>query len=121
MPNWSSGCTGRSQSYVNEHLKVIPHNLASPAEFAALFPADLVKVRDALNARLQLIESFAEENPAHLPADDLETVRSWRHLVAGTFCVFRELKNYTVFLPTGSSAASLHLNGCGTFKAVSTQ
>ena len=86
--------------FVNQRLKVIPDKLATPEEFAALSPQDRLKVRDALNARLDLIESFVDENPAHLPADELDIVRSWRHLVAGKFYIFRELKKYTVFLST---------------------
>jgi hypothetical protein len=30
--------------------------------------------------------------------EELDIVRSWRHLVAGKFCIFREQKKYTVFL-----------------------
>ena len=53
---------------------------------------------------LDLIESFVDENPAHLSDDELDIVRSWRHLVDGKFYVFRELKKYTVFLSTTSPA-----------------
>ena len=77
--------------FVNQRLKVIPDKFATPEEFAALSPEVRLKVRDALNAKLDLIESFVDENPAHLSEDELDIVRSWRHLVAGTFYVFREL------------------------------
>ncbi len=90
--------------FVNQRLKVIPDKIASPEEFAALSPQVRLKVRDALNANLALIESFADENPAHLSDDELGIVRSWRHLVAGRFYVFRELKKHTVFLSTTSPA-----------------
>ena len=69
--------------FVNQRLKVIPDDLATPDEFAALSPEVRLKVRDALNANLDLIESFVDENPAHLSEDELDIVRSWRHLVAG--------------------------------------
>jgi Domain of unknown function (DUF6398) len=87
--------------YVNDRLKVIPNELAAPEDFAAVAPQDRMKVRNALNGRLDLIESFVDENPARLPAEELDIVRSWRHLVAGKFYIFRELKKYTVFLSTG--------------------
>lgn len=90
--------------FVNQRLKVIPDKLASPEEFAALSPEVRVKVRDALNVHLDLIESFVDENPANLSDDELDIVRSWRHLVAGKFYVFRELAKYTVFLSTTSPA-----------------
>ena len=90
--------------FVNQRLKVIPNKVATPDEFAALSPEVRLKVRDALNANLDLIESFTAENPAHLSDDELDLVRSWRHLVTGKFYVFREFKKYTVFLSTTSPA-----------------
>ena len=90
--------------FVNQRLKVIPDKLATPDEFAALSPQVRLKVRDALNAHLDLIESFVDENPAHLSDDELDIVRSWRHLVTGRFYVFRELKKHTVFLTTTDPA-----------------
>src|SRR5437773_10092282 len=89
--------------FVNRRLKVIPNKLATPEEFAALSPEVRLKVRDALNANLDLIESFVDENQAHLSERELDIVRSWRHLVTGRFYVFRELKKYTVFLSTTRS------------------
>ena len=90
--------------FVNQRLKVIPDKLANADAFAALSPQVRLKVRDALNANLDLIETFTAENPAHLSDDELDIVRSWRHLVTGKFYVFRELKKYTVFLSTTSPA-----------------
>jgi len=90
--------------FVNQRLKVIADNPATPEDFAARSPEVRLKVRDALNANLDLIESFVAENPAHLSDDDLAIVRSWRHLETGKFYVFRELKKYTVFLSTTSPA-----------------
>jgi hypothetical protein len=92
--------------FVNQRLKVIPNQLTTPEEFAALSPEVRLKVRDALSANLDLIESFVAENPAHLPDDELDIVRSWRHGVTGKFYVFRELKKYTVFLSTTSPATA---------------
>jgi hypothetical protein len=84
--------------FVNQRLQVIPNKVASPEEFAALSPGVRLKVRDSLTANLDLIESFAGENPASLSDGELDIVRSWRHLAAGRFYVFKELKKYTVFL-----------------------
>jgi hypothetical protein len=90
--------------FVNQRLKVTPDNFSTPGEFAVLSPEVRVKVRDALNANLDLIESFVAENPAHFSEDELDIVRSWRHLVAGTFYVFRKLAKYTVFLSNSNPA-----------------
>lgn len=86
--------------FVNQRLTVIPDTLASPEQFAALPPGVRLKVRDALSDNLDLIGSFVDENPARLPDDELDIVRSWRHLAHGKFHIFRELKKYTVFLST---------------------
>ena len=69
--------------FVNQRLTVIPNKVATPEDFAALSPGVRLKVRDALTANLDLIESFAGENPASLSDDELDIVRSWRHLVVG--------------------------------------
>ena len=90
--------------FLNQRLKVIPDDLATPEDFAVLSPDTRLKVRDALLANVDLIESFVVENPANLSGDELNIVRSWRHLVAGKFYVFRELKKYTVFLSTTEPA-----------------
>jgi hypothetical protein len=90
--------------FVNQRLKLIPNKLATAEEFAALSPEVRIKIHNGLNANLDLIESFVAENPAHLFEDELDIVRSWRHLVKGEFYVFRELKKYTVFLTTTDPA-----------------
>jgi hypothetical protein len=86
--------------FVNQRLPVIPDDLASPDEFAALSPEARLKVRDAFLNHSDLLQSFVDENPADLPDDELDIIRSWQHLVHGKFYVFRELKKYTVFLST---------------------
>ena len=97
--------------FVNQRLKVIPDDIASPEEFAALSPEVRLKVRDAFLDHTDLIQSFVDENPAHLSDDELDIVRSWRHLVHGKFYVFRELKKYTVFLSTDKPAHRLRRPG----------
>ncbi len=92
--------------FVNQRLKVIPDDVASPDEFLSLSPETCVKVRDALLQHTDLIQSFVEENPLHLTSDDLEIVRSWQHLVHGRFYVFRQLKKYMVFLSPDEQAVA---------------
>src|SRR5947209_7288000 len=90
--------------FVNQRLAVLADALAGPEDFAAMSPEVRLKVRNALLGHLDLIASFVEENPAHLAADELDVVRSWRHQVAGKFYIFRELKKYTVFLSADNEA-----------------
>jgi hypothetical protein len=88
--------------YVNQRLKVTPNPVATPEEFAVLPPEVRLQVRDALTAHVELIDSFADENPAGLSEFELDIVRSWRHQLPGRFLVFRELKKHTVFLTTSA-------------------
>ena len=83
---------------------MIPDRIATADDFSALSPETRAKVRDALTQNIGLIDSFVSENPAQLSKDDLDIVRSWRHLTAGRFYVFREMANYTVFI-SGSAPA----------------
>jgi hypothetical protein len=51
--------------FVNQRLRVIPGNLASPEDFAALAPEARLKVRDAFLKHTDLMQSFVDENPVH--------------------------------------------------------
>lgn len=88
--------------FVNQRLNVTPLKLASPEDFAHAAPEARLQIRNALTANLELINAFVSENQFGLPDVELDIVRSWRHLVAGRFYIFRELKNYTVFLASVS-------------------
>jgi hypothetical protein len=87
--------------FVNQRLGALPDPLANPEEFAALPPQARLQVREAFLAHPELLRAFVEENPAHLPDDELAIAASWQHLRAGKFIIFRELAKYTVFLSTG--------------------
>lgn len=84
--------------FVNQRLKVLSDDVASPNAFSSLPPQVRLKVRDAFLGHTDLIQAFVDENPAHLSDDELDIVRSWQHLVHGKFYIFREMKKYTVFL-----------------------
>lgn len=84
--------------FVNERLQVLDCKLVRPEDFAVQSPEDRLKVRNALLDEIDLIEAFVDENQSRLSEDELDIVHSWRHLVAGDFYIFRELKKYTVFL-----------------------
>jgi hypothetical protein len=88
--------------YVNQRQKVLPQPVASPDEFSRLPGEVRAKCHEALLAQLDLIDSFVAENPAHLTNEELDIVRSWRHLVHGEFYVFRQLQKYAVFLTAKS-------------------
>src|SRR5437868_3344290 len=68
--------------FVNQRLDVIEKLLESPDQVGNLPPDDGLKLRDALLANMDLIDAFASENPFQRPEEELEIVRSWKHLVA---------------------------------------
>src|SRR5262245_33418163 len=84
--------------FVNQRLKVIDDKVATPEAYSGLPPETRLKVHKALLDHMELIDAFADENPFHFDEGDLEIVRSWKHLVTGTFYAFRQLQDYMVFL-----------------------
>jgi hypothetical protein len=84
--------------FVNRKLKVIDEEIATPEAYSGLPPETRLRVHRALLDHIELIDAFADENPSHLDEADLEIVRSWKHLVSGTFYAFRYLRTETVFL-----------------------
>ena len=66
-------------------------------------PEKRLAVRNALFRPPGTDRRVHKENPAGLPADELEIVAAWKHAVVGKFYVFRYLTKYTVFLSSGGS------------------
>ena len=83
--------------YANRKLGIVP-GVDSEEAFRASSLEDKVKIRDALYADPQVIDSFVAENPAGLSPDELALVATWKQAVVGTFYIFRYLKRYAVFL-----------------------
>jgi hypothetical protein len=87
--------------YTNEQMDVI-QGISTPDAFMELPIEEKGEIRNALYENIELIDSFVKENSFGLSPEELEIVHSWRDFVAGTFYLFRYLKNYTVFLDSGS-------------------
>lgn len=87
--------------FVNDRRRVLSDKLSSPEEFGNQSPDARLDVRNTLLDDIDLIESFVDQNPFAFSDEELDTVLSWRHLVAGSFYIYRELKGYTVFLDAG--------------------
>jgi hypothetical protein len=86
--------------YVNQKLRVEPSMLDARTDE----PWDVQKVypiREALWANDHLREAYIAENPAGLSPADLAIVGSWRHRVAGTFCIYRHLKRHSILIKDG--------------------
>lgn len=71
-----------------------------PADFkkSSLDPEDAHKLRNALWASDDLLETFVKENPGKLSESDLALAASWHNRVEGQFFIFRHLKSHSIFL-----------------------
>jgi hypothetical protein len=87
----------RLQLYVSRKRQMLS-KIASVEGYGALPMADKIPVRDSLWENPELIDAFIRENPDGLSSEDLEIVRRWKRFVAGTFQIFRFLKNHTIFI-----------------------
>jgi hypothetical protein len=86
--------------FVNERLRLEP-GLPSGGGAGSWDPQKVYTVREALWADDALREAFIAENPARLSPADLAIVDSWRHRVAGTFCIFRHLRKHSLLMKDG--------------------
>ena len=84
--------------FVNRRLRVIDTKVATPEAYSGLPPETRIKVHKALLEHPDLIDAFAAENPFRFSGEDLEIIRSWKHLITGRFYAFRQLSNSMVFL-----------------------
>lgn len=85
--------------FVNRQQNVVPE-LTPQEEIELLPPEHRLEIRHAFLDHLELIDTFADENPMNLADGELEIVRSWRNVVAGEFFAFRQLKKQMIFLST---------------------
>lgn len=91
--------------FVNQQVRV-SSELLSLDDFAIPRTEEMLKVRDELRQKPDLIDSFLQQNPADLSTAELAIVSAWRHQVAGTFYIFRELKKHTIFLSSGDASVA---------------
>jgi hypothetical protein len=73
-------------------------------DFAGLPLAKKTEIRDSLYQHIDLVDSFARENPFNFDRDDLQIVSGWRHFVKGRFVVMKYLRKYAAFLSTDKPA-----------------
>lgn len=83
--------------FVSERRQIAP-GASNPSEFSHCSTEVRVQVRDALLDRMEYIDEFVAENPFRITDQELEIVRSWRHLVFGRFIILRQLKKHAIFL-----------------------
>jgi len=87
-------------SYTNQKLNLLPDRYA-PDDIKEMTTEERAKVRNALWENARLIDSFVDENPFTLSAEELEIVSNWKHFIKGRFFLVKYLKNYAVFIQEG--------------------
>jgi len=92
--------SSRLLSYVNQKLNILPDTYA-PKDIRAMNTEDRAKLRNALWENVHLIDSFVDENPFTLSAEELEIISNWKHFTRGRFFLVKYLKNYAVFMEEG--------------------
>jgi len=85
------------QCFVNKRLQVLPHRETLDA-YRNGSMEERLRVREALYANSELIETFVQENPDHFSDEKLEIVAGWKQFVAGQFYIERLLKKYAIFI-----------------------
>ena len=94
-------------AYASVHLNLIV-GVRRADDVMGLPPPELLRIREALVARPDLLKSYVAENPDRLSSEELGIISSWQHWVRGRFYVVRFLRAYAVFL---SSEDEPHLYG----------
>jgi hypothetical protein len=85
------------QNFVNLKLGVLPE-ITTVDEYRKLPSSEKLIVRDALYDHIELVDSYLEENPQKLSAEELEIIRSWKKFRSGDYFIERLLKKYAVFI-----------------------
>lgn len=85
--------------YINDKYSVL-EGIERPGDLHKMNLDDIQKLKDILYGKLELIDSFIEDNHNDLSAQDREIVSSWKNFVSSRFYIVRHLKRYTIFLDT---------------------
>ena len=70
-----------------------------------------VQARNHLLDNIQIIKDYIEENPDGFRERELRCMSDWYLFKQGDFFIFRNLKKYTVFLPTNDSSIAYGVLG----------
>jgi hypothetical protein len=85
--------------YVNQKYRVIG-GLNKPI-LRHENPEKVMELYGKLFSNMELIDSFASENPFNFNREELDIVRSWKNYVKDRFLIVAHLKDYSIFMTTG--------------------
>lgn len=84
-------------TFVNDTLKVVP-SLSGAGAKDSIDVVRAVEVRNALWENEAILNRFIEENPAQLPSEDLDILKTWKYHRQGNFIVYKVLKKHAIFI-----------------------
>ncbi len=85
------------QLYVNRQRNILP-GVDTIEAYVKRSQDDKFQVRNNLYEHIDLLDGFVAQNPAHLSADELAIVQSWKRFVAGDFYIERFLKSGAILI-----------------------
>ena len=85
------------QYYINQK-RGFHKNISSLEEYSNLPTKMKLTARDELWKTPELIESYVQENPDTLLAEELEIVQKWTGFIKGSFFILRHLKKGSIFI-----------------------
>ena len=84
-------------TFVNDTLKVVP-SISGAGATDSIDVSKAVEVRNALWENEAILDRFIEENPAQLPSEDLDILKTWKYHRQGDFILFKVLKKHSIFI-----------------------
>jgi hypothetical protein len=76
-----------------------------------LMSKDVVIVRDRIWQDNDLLVQFVNQNPTHLPQEDLNIVRNWKHHLQGDYFILKSLRKHTIFIAQDKSSKVFAVKG----------
>ena len=96
--------------FANDRLKIVA-KLSGEGPDNTIDTQNAVKVRDALWKNEAVLDQFIAGNPARLPPQDLNILKSWKHRRLGTFIIFKILKKHAIFISQDKEADVFAVKG----------
>jgi hypothetical protein len=84
-------------TFANDALKVVP-SLSGAGAKDSIDGSKAVEVRNVLWEDETILNRFIKENPAQLPSEDLDILKTWKYHRQGNFIVYKVLKKHAIFI-----------------------
>lgn len=83
--------------YANSKLDII-RGLNQPSDFAKMNLEDVLRLRDIVYKRKNIIDKFIKENPFNFEQEELNIIEAWKNQISGKFFVLKHCPEYTIVM-----------------------